>query len=121
MAVGTLLVLALAPGAEAKVGTATVAGTMAFNTFVLFQFFNILNVRNEKESVFTKYTLTNRQLWMALSAVILLQVGVSHVGFLQSLFDTTSINFGQWLICIAVASSVLWLEEIRKFFLRRSA
>ena len=121
MAVGTLLVLALAPGEEAKVGTATVAGTMAFNTFVLFQFFNILNVRNEKESVFTKYTLTNRQLWMALSAVVLLQVGVSHVGFLQSLFDTTSINFGQWLICIAVASSVLWLEEIRKFFLRRAA
>jgi Ca2+-transporting ATPase len=121
MAVGTLLVLALAPGAEAKVGTATVAGTMAFNTFVLYQFFNILNVRNEKKSVFTKYTLTNRQLWMALGAVILLQVGVSHVGFLQRLFDTTSINLGQWLICIGVASSVLWLEETRKFFLRRAA
>jgi Ca2+-transporting ATPase len=58
---------------------------------------------------------------MALGAVILLQVGVSHVGFLQRLFDTTSINLGQWLICIGVASSVLWLEETRKFFLRRAA
>lgn len=34
MAGGTLAVLILAPGAEPKAGVATVAGTIAFNTFV---------------------------------------------------------------------------------------
>lgn len=114
MAAGTLAVLALAPGAEPKVGVPTVAGTMAFNTFVLFQFFNILNVRSDRFTVFRRDTLSNKQLWLALVAVIALQVGVTHWGPLQRLFDTTSISIVQWLVCLATASSVLWCEELRK-------
>ncbi|MEY4362351.1 MAG: hypothetical protein RL391_1657, partial [Actinomycetota bacterium] len=121
MAIGTLGVLAWAPGPEAEAGVATVAGTMAFNTFVLFQFFNILNARSDRNSVFRRQTFSNTQLWLALGAVILLQIGVTHVGFMQNLFDTTSISATQWLVSIAVASSVLWLEEIRKVFVRRQS
>ncbi|MFM8649511.1 MAG: cation transporting ATPase C-terminal domain-containing protein, partial [Actinomycetota bacterium] len=87
--------------------------------FVLFQFFNILNARNDRNSVFRRQTFTNPQLWMALGAVSVLQIGVTHVGFMQQLFDTTSISGVQWLISVAVASSVLWLEEIRKVVVRR--
>jgi Ca2+-transporting ATPase len=60
-------------------------------------------------------------LWVALVAVVLLQVGVTHVGFLQSLFDTTDITALQWLVCTAVASTVLWVEEIRKFIVRKGS
>jgi Ca2+-transporting ATPase len=119
MALGTLAVLAWGPGVEAEAGVATVAGTMAFNTFVLFQFFNILNARSDTATVFSRFTFSNRLLWVALAAVLLLQVGVTHVGVMQSLFDTTSISASQWLVCIAIASSVLWLEEIRKVVVRR--
>ena len=118
MAIGTLFVLALAPGDEAKAGVATIAGTMAFNTFVVAQFFNILNSRHDHHSVFSRGTLRNKFLWISLCAVLLLQVGVTHLGPLQSLFDTTSISGSQWLICVAVASSVLWAEEIRKAITR---
>jgi Ca2+-transporting ATPase len=122
MALGTLAVLALAPDADtAKAGVATVAGTMGFNTFVLFQFFNILNVRSERGTALNRYTFSNWLLWLALGAVIALQVAVTHVGPFQRLFDTTSISAAQWLVCIAVASSVLWLEEARKFVVRRRA
>ena len=121
MALGTLGVLIWAPGPEAEAGVATVAGTMAFNTFVLFQFFNILNARSDRNSVFRRHTLTNPQLWIALVAVIVLQVGVTHVGFMQRLFDTASISITQWLVSIAVASSVLWFEELRKAFVRRTS
>jgi Ca2+-transporting ATPase len=118
MAGGTLLVLAFAPGDAAKAGVATVAGTMAFNTFVLFQFFNILNVRNDRLTVFRRETLRNRNLWGALVAVISLQIGVTHWGPMQRLFDTTSISLVQWGVCALVASTVLWLEELRKFVVR---
>ena len=118
MAAGTLAILAWAPG-DAKAGEPTVAGTMAFNTFVLFQFFNILNARSDRQSVFTRFTFHNRLLWLALAGVLALQVGVTHVGFLQDLFDTTSISLGQWLVCALVASSILLVEEIRKAVLRR--
>ncbi|MFM8482301.1 MAG: cation-translocating P-type ATPase, partial [Actinomycetota bacterium] len=120
MALGTLAILVWAPGPEAEAGVPTVAGTMAFNAFVLFQFFNILNVRSDRHTVFRRLTFTNNKLWIALGVVLVLQVGVTHVGFMQRLFDTTSISFAQWLVCIGVASSVLWLEEIRKFVIRRT-
>jgi Ca2+-transporting ATPase len=119
MAIGTLFVLALAPGTEAKAGVATIAGTMAFNTFVIAQFFNILNSRHDRHSVFDRSTFKNRFLWISLVAVLALQVAVTHVGPMQSLFDTISISGIQWLICIAVASTVLWFEEIRKVFIRK--
>jgi Ca2+-transporting ATPase len=119
MAVGTLLVLVFAPGEEAAAGVATVAGTMAFNTFVLFQFFNILNVRNDRNTVFRRETLGNRYLWTALGAVIALQIGVTHWGPMQRLFDTTSISLMQWGLCVVVASSIIFLEELRKIFIRR--
>ena len=125
MAIGTLAVLALAPGGDnapaAGVGAATVAGTMAFNTFVLFQFWNILNARSDSRSVFTRHTFRNKILWLSLSGVVALQIGVTHVGPLQRLFDTTSISLLQWLICAAIASAVLWVEEINKLVIRRRA
>lgn len=114
MAAGTLAVLALAPGAEPEAAVATVAGTMAFNTFVLFQFFNILNVRSDQQTVFRAATFRNGKLWMALAVVLVLQVCVTHLGPMQDLFDTTSISAAQWLVCIGVASTVLVSEELRK-------
>ena len=120
MAAGTLAVLELAPGSDPRAGSATVAGTMAFNTFVLFQFFNILNVRSDHLTVFRRATLGNVQLWRALAAVLVLQVGVTHFGPMQRLFDTTSISGVQWLVCIGVASTVLVVEELRKVVRRRS-
>jgi Ca2+-transporting ATPase len=121
MAAGTLAVLVLAPGAEPEAGMATMAGTMAFNTFVLFQFFNLLNSRSETRSVFHRDTLTNRWLWVSLTAVILLQIAVTHVGPLQRLFDTTGITAADWAVCVLVASSVLWIEEARKLVHRARA
>ena len=114
MAASTLAVLAWAPGTEPVAGTATVAGTMAFNTFVLFQFFNLLNSRNETRTVFHPDTLTNGWLWTSLAAVIALQIAVTHLGPLQRLFDTTTITAAHWAACVVVASSVLWIEEARK-------
>lgn len=118
MAAGTLAVLALAPGPEPIAGEATVAGTMAFNTFVLYQFFNILNVRSDQQTVFRRATFRNSKLWIALAAVIVLQIGVTHVGPMQDLFDTTSITATQWLVCVGVASTVLLTEELRKVWRR---
>jgi Ca2+-transporting ATPase len=121
MALGTLAVLAWAPGPEPVAGTATVAGTMAFNTFVLFQFFNILNARSDRRSAFHRDTFSNHRLWLALGVVLALQVGVTHLGVLQDLFDTTSISLAQWALSALVASTVLWVEELRKLAVRRMA
>ena len=74
MAAGTLAVLVYAPGPEPQLGVPTVAGTMAFVTFVFFQVFNLLNVRNDLRSVFSRETLENRSAFVATAAVIVLLV-----------------------------------------------
>ena len=68
--------------------------------------------------MFSRHTFTNKALWLSLAAVIALQVAVTHVSFMQSLFDTTHISNEQWLVCIAVASSIVWVEELRKLIHR---
>ena len=118
MAAGTLAVLAWAPGPDPAAGAATVAGTMAFNTFVLYQFINLLNCRHETRTVFHPDTLRNRWLWLSLATVLALQIAVTHLGPLQQLFDTTSITIANWTICALVASTGLWIEEARKLTYR---
>src|SRR3546814_3479135 len=120
MAAGTLAVIEWAPGPDPEAGVPTVAGTMAFTTFVLFQFFNILNVRSDHQTVFRRATLGNRHLWAALGAVCALQIAVVHTGPLQRLFDTTGISAVQWLTCAAVASSIVAVEELRKAIARQT-
>jgi Ca2+-transporting ATPase len=118
MAAGTLAVLAWAPGPDPVAGAATVAGTMAFNTFVLYQFINLLNSRHETRTVFHADTFRNRWLWLSLATVLALQVAVTHLGPLQQLFDTTSITIANWAVCALVASTGLWIEEARKLIRR---
>jgi hypothetical protein len=37
-----------------------------------------------------------------------------HVPFLNAAFDTTPLAAGEWLICVGLASLVLWADELKK-------
>ena len=119
MGVGTLAVLMLAPGTEPAHDSAITVRTLAFTTFVLFQLVNLLNVRSRERTVFSRRTLTNRALWIALVGVLVLQIAVVHLPLLQGFFDTTPLTAAQWGVAVAVASSLLWVEEVRKAISRR--
>ncbi len=90
------------------------AMTLAFTTFVLFQFFNIFNARAEHGSVFNRQFFSNGPLWLAITAVVVLQVIVVHWDPAQAIFDTVDLSLIDWVWSLAVASSVLLLEEARK-------
>ena len=90
------------------------AVTLAFTTFVLFQFFNIFNARAEHGSAFDRQFFSNGQLWLALIAVVVLQGVVVHWGPAQAIFDTVDLSLADWAWSLAMASSVLLLEEARK-------
>jgi len=120
MAIGIIGLLVALPD-DQGFANASEAATLVFTTYVLFQLINLLNVRSHDRSVFARSTLTNRWLWTALAVVLALQVAVVHVPWLQGLFDTTALSLAQWLLAVAVASSVLWVEEARKAVSRRRA
>ncbi|EIJ32985.1 cation-translocating P-type ATPase [Thiothrix nivea] len=92
----------------------TYALTLAFTTFVLFQFFNAFNARAEYESVFNANFFRNGKLWLALGAVLALQAMAVHWPPAQSLFNTTDLRWEDWVMSALIAASVLVLDEARK-------
>jgi Ca2+-transporting ATPase len=115
MAVGTLGVMdwALPGGLLPGAGTMRYAQTMAFTTLVFFQLFNVFNARSDERSAFRKL-FSNPWLWGAVALSLALQVAVIYTPFLQQAFRTVPLAPTDWLVCAGVASSVLWLMELRK-------
>ncbi len=119
MAAGTLFVLdATVPGGfiDGR-GDLRYAQTMAFTTLMLFQMFNVVNARSDVQSAFV-HLFTNGWLWAAIGGSVALQALVVYVPFLQRAFGTVGLSAGDWLFCVAVASSVLWLREASKLIAR---
>ena len=119
MAAGTLFVLdaSLPGGFVAGSGTLIYAQTMSFTTLMMFQMFNVVNARSDEHSAFT-HLFTNAWLWAAIGGSLALHVLVVYVPFLQNAFGTVPLSARDWLFCVAVASSVLWLREANKFLTR---
>jgi Ca2+-transporting ATPase len=121
MAAGTLFVLdaALPGGLVEGTGDLRYGQTMAFTTLMLFQLFNVFNARSDTASAFSRL-FTNRWLWGAIALSLVLQLVVVYVPALQRAFGTVKLGTGDWLRCIAVASTVLWVREAGKGVARRA-
>ncbi|HEY7346480.1 MAG TPA: cation-translocating P-type ATPase [Gaiella sp.] len=115
MAVATLVALdlRLPGGLVGDGGDIDTARTMAFTTLVLAQLFNCFNARSDRDSAFPRL-FTNRWLWGAIGLSFALQLAVVHLPFLNDAFGTAPLSATDWLVCIALASTVLWANEAKK-------
>ncbi len=93
------------------------ARTAAFTVLVLTQLFNCFNARSASASAFRALG-SNRWLWAAVALSAALQVAVVHLPFLNLAFGTVPLSAGQWAVCVAMASGVLWFVEGRKLLRR---
>src|SRR6185295_7036357 len=111
MAVVTLaaLDLRLDGGLLGGSGSIDEARTMAFTTLVFAQLFNCFNARSDRTSAF-HHLFTNRWLWGAIALSAALQVAVVQLSFLNAAFGTTPLAVDDWLICVGLASIVLWAD-----------
>lgn len=94
--------------------------TLAFTTFVLFQFFNTFNARSEFGSVFNANFFRNGKLWLALASVLVLQVMAVHWPPAQGIFGTIDLRWEDWVMATLAAASVLVLDEARKALIIRN-
>ena len=92
------------------------ARTAGFTVLVLAQLFNAFNSRSESSSAFAGPV--SWWLWAAVAVAAGLQVAVVHVPFLATAFGTSPLRVDQWLVCVLVASVVLWVSEARKLIAR---
>ena len=93
------------------------ARTAAFTVLVLTQLFNCFNARSNTASAF-RGLFSNHWLWAAVALSTALQVAVVHLPFLNLAFGTVPLSVGQWTVCVAMASGVLWYSELRKLLRR---
>jgi len=96
------------------------ARTVAVNTLVMFEIFYLFNSRYITASVFNWAGLTsNRYVLIAIGILLIFQLGFTYLEPMQSLFGTTTIGIEIWLRILLVSSSVLFLVELEKYFVRR--
>jgi Ca2+-transporting ATPase len=96
------------------------AETMAFVTLSLCELFRAYTVRSERQSVFKIGVFSNKYMQYAVGLSIALLVVVVSVPFLQPIFNTHIPSAREWGVIIGFALVPAIVEEITKFFLRRS-
>jgi Ca2+-transporting ATPase len=77
-----------------------------------------LSVRDERETVFKRANLPAWEQLRLYGLVLILTLLVTEIGVLQRIFQTTSLTFNQWSICILLALALLLIEEAVKLYLR---
>jgi P-type Ca2+ transporter type 2C len=119
MALATLAMIDLQlPGGLVEGSAGLVeARTAGFTVLVLAQLFNCFNSRSERVSAF-RGLFTNRWLWAAIALSLVLQLLVIYVPLLNRAFGTTPLSIGDWALCVALASAVLWADELKKLIVR---
>jgi len=117
MGVGTLGVISW--GEQAR--TVAVAHTMGVVTFSLYALFFSIATKDERRTVFTLDTFSDKTFIWATGASVLTLILATVLGPFQRLLKTTSLDVQQWLICICVALSIIIVSEILEALQRRSA
>jgi Ca2+-transporting ATPase len=98
---------------------AVVAATMLLTTLSLFHVAGALLSRDQHNTIFDRDAVPGtaqlRRYGIALAAILL----ITTLDFMERIFDTTDLTFGQWCICIGIALSLVVVEELIKLVLRR--
>lgn len=87
--------------------------------FVLFENFQCFNSRSERRSVFRQSLAANPFLLAGILGSQALHLGAMYVPGLNSLLGITPITLSEWLILLALASSLLLVSEVEKVIYRR--
>lgn len=93
--------------------------TMVFTTLTMAQMGQALAVRSERDLLFEIGLFTNKQLLGAVLLTVLLQLGVIYLPFMQRIFETTALSFGNLVLSIALGAVVFVVAEISKLVWRR--
>jgi magnesium-transporting ATPase (P-type) len=93
--------------------------TEVFTLVAICQWFNVLNCRSATQSAFSLGVFKNTWLIGGLLLGNLLQALVVYAEPMNRIFHTVPIPMSDFFLLGLIGSSVLWVEEIRKFFARR--
>ena len=119
VAIGTLIVeMGYTPVLNAD--GVSVAATMGFVVFSMFNIAVGLSSRSETGTVFTMDTVGDRRQLGLYGLAIFLMVFGAEFNLGQRILGTVSLTGDQWLVCIVLAFALILIDEVVKFFMRRA-
>jgi len=116
-AAGTLSVISWAD----QVHGLDIARTMGMVTFALFILFFSIESKDERDSAFSLDTFSDKTFTITTSGSFVLLILSTVLSIFQTVLKTVRLDVRQWLICTAVALSIVAAAEIRKALLRQTA
>jgi P-type Ca2+ transporter type 2C len=103
-----------------QVESPAVAASMGFVVFSLLVVVLALSARSETASAFNRDIIRNRHQLMLYGISLLMIILPLQLDFLQRFLGLTPLSVHKWLLCIGLAIAVLLVDEVVKFFMRRS-
>ena len=92
---------------------------MLLTTLSLFHLAAGLLARDQRNSIFDRRAIPGPTQMRRYGIALLAIVAATGLGFLQRILVTTSLSFAQWSICVGFALTLVVVEEVFKFVLRR--
>lgn len=88
--------------------------TMVFTTLSFVQLGNALSSRSQYQSIFSSGLFSNRGMWIAIFATIIMQLAIIYIPFLSGVFKTTALP-GKAMIAIVLVTfaSLLGIEAVK--------
>lgn len=100
-------------------GSLPKAQTVALTTMVLFQVFHVGNSRSEARSIFQMSPVSNRFLFIATGAALVVHIVALYLPPTQFILRVEPLDLAAWGRIVLVASSILVAMELHKLLRRR--
>lgn len=120
--VGTMIALsafALEAWLQPQGHSAELIRTVLLQTLVTAQRFYMLNCSVYNGFSLTKGLLANRGIWIVSAVLLVLQLAIIYLPFMQMLFSTEALPFRYWLITFAIGFVMFLIFEAEKPLTRR--
>lgn len=92
--------------------------TVSLTLLAVFQWFNAWNCRSEDRSIFLSNPLENKSIVVATFVALAFQLLAVYHPLFQKFLHTVPLALSDWLVIIALATSIILVEEARKFLWR---
>lgn len=91
-----------------------VASTLMINIIVMGKIFYLFNIRTS-QPVFSKAFFSNKMAFIIIGVMVMLQLLLTYVPFMQTAFHTESISLTGWLLSVGSGLVILFIVESIKY------
>lgn len=97
----------------------TIVRTVTLQTIVIAQMFHLFNSRSIKKFAINKDFFTNKAVFVVSALLIVLQLSITYIPFMNEVFGTYPLEMGFWLYPLTMGIIVFFAVELEKAIMNR--